>query len=84
MLNTTNELLPNWHYNVGMAMVEIKTPGPGLMLCVSCVASSKGSPHSVQRGLKPTLLIFIPPLISNHTFYKNKHTHPFADHVFQK
>ena len=37
--------------------------------------------HSVQRGLKPTLLSFIPPCISNHTFHKNKHTHPFADHV---
>ena len=39
--------------------------------------------HSVQRGLKPTLFIFIPPFISNHTFCKNKHTHPFADHVFK-
>ena len=40
--------------------------------------------HTVHRGLKPTLFIFIPPFISNHTVYKNKHTHPFADHVFQK
>ena len=41
------------------------------------------SVHSVQRGLKPTLF-YLSPFISNHTFYKNKHTQPFADHVFQK
>ena len=50
-------------------------PGPG--------SGNYAVSHSVQR-LKPTLFIFVPPFISNHTFYKNKHTHPFADHVFQK
>ena len=68
--------IPWWHIPT---KPNLSTP-PDLDLVIMQVPVS----HSVQRGLKPTLFIFIPPFISNHTFYKNKHTHPFADHVFQK
>ena len=42
-----------------------------------CVPSKQCSLtlHNVQRGLKPTIFIVIPPFVSNHTFYKNKHKH---------